>query len=114
MATFDLIVGVLYDRLLVSGQLTGGFETDDFIDTIENAEKASKNLIIDFANCNFISSIVIGLLLKKHISFGESNLKLVIIGLNSILESVFKMTKMNTILYIEPNLESAEKKFFAK
>ncbi len=100
-----------YDHLLVEGQLTGGVETDDFINYIENAEKENKSMIVDFTHCNFISSIVIGLLLKKHIKFGELNKRFIIVGLNSTLDSVFKMTKMNTILYIETDEETAIKKY---
>lgn len=114
MANFNLEIRENYDHLLIDGQLTGGVETDEFISSIEKTESSNKSIVIDFSNCNFLSSIVIGLLLKKHVKFGEMNKKFIVVGLNSTLESVFKMTKMNTILYIEPNLDTAVKKYFDK
>jgi len=109
MANFNLEIGEKYDHLFVDGQLTGGVETDEFINNIEKTENSNKSIVVDFSGCNFISSIVIGLLLKKHVKFNEMNIKFVVAGLNSTLESVFKMTKMNTILYIEPDFEAAKK-----
>lgn len=109
MANFNLQTGDQYDHLMIEGQLTGGVETDEFVSTIEITEKNNKDIIVDFSNCTFISSIVIGFLLKKHIKFGEINKRFIVAGLNSTLESVFKMTKMNTILYIEPDFEAAKK-----
>lgn len=114
MANFILTNEENFDHLLVDGQLTGGVETDEFISSIENAENSNKGIIVDFSNCNFISSIVIGLLLKKHVKFGELNKRFIVVGLNSTLENVFKMTKMNTILYIESNKESAIQRYFNK
>lgn len=114
MANFKLTNEENYDHLLVEGQLTGGVETDEFIASIEISENNNNSIVVDFSGCNFISSIVIGLLLKKHVGFGEINKKFIVVGLNSTLDNVFKMTKMNTILYIEPNKESAEKRYFSK
>lgn len=114
MANFIFTSEENFDHLLVEGQLTGGVETDDFISSIEKSELSNKGIIVDFSNCNFISSIVIGLLLKKHVKFGELNKRFIVVGLNSTLESVFKMTKMNTILYIESDRSTAEKKYFSK
>ncbi len=93
--------------LNVNIQLTGGTETDDFVSAIETAENDKTNLIIDFTNCNYISSIVIGLLLKKHARFSELDLKLMVCGLNPTLENVLKMTKLYSILYVEKNRDTA-------
>lgn len=93
--------------LNVNAQLTGGLETDEFVNSIEIAENDKVNLIVDFSNCNYISSIVIGLLLKKHAKFSELDLKLMVCGLNPTLENVLKMTKLYSILYVEKNRETA-------
>ncbi len=110
MENIEIIKDNNYYLLNVNGQLTGGTETDDFVTSIEEAENDGKNLIVNFENCNYISSIVIGLLLKKYAKFSENNLKFIVCGLNHTLENVFKMTKLFTILYIEKDLEAAKAK----
>lgn len=107
MVNIELTKHPNYYQIDVTGQLTGGTETDSLIEAIEVAQDDKKSLIINMENCIFISSIVIGLLLKKHVKFNELNIKLVITGLNQTLQQVFKMTKLNTILNIESDIDAS-------
>lgn len=98
--------------LILNGQFTGGPETDELNDKFEFITQTQRpSLIMDFSNTTYLSSIVIGLLVKMHARFAEKDGKLIISGLNSTLRSVLKMTKVDTVLHIVETLEEAKSKF---
>ncbi len=99
-----------YKVFNLSGQFTGGPETDEFYDEMVKVDSEKLNLIVNFDGCNYLSSIAIGILVKMHAKFSESNLKLIFCGFNQTLENVLKMTKVLTILNVEADLEAAKKK----
>jgi anti-anti-sigma factor len=97
-----------YVIIHLSGQFTGGTETDDLVTEFDKiAAFPNPVLIVDFENTNFISSIVIGLLVKMHAKFSELDAKLVFCGLNQTLRNVLKMTKVDSIINISDNIEDA-------
>jgi anti-anti-sigma factor len=101
-----------YVILHLNGQFVGGVETDDLITEFEKVVTVKNpQLIVDFTNTTFLSSIVIGLLVKMHAKFSETDGKLFFCGLNPTLRSVLKMTKVDTILNIVDTLEQAKQKF---
>ena len=67
------------------------------------------NLIIDFSNVQFLSSSVLGLLVRisKKIYEGSGQLRLCGIG-PKILE-IFRITRLDRVFEIHENVEEAEK-----
>jgi len=93
----------------LSGQFTGGEETDDLVTAFEQAALTTANpkLIVDFENTTYLSSIVIGLLVRTHAKFSEKDGTLLFCSLNTTLRSVLKMTKVDTVLNITNTLDEA-------
>lgn len=65
------------------------------------------NLILDFSNVRFLSSAVLGLLMRisKKVYEQEGNLKLC--NISSRLYEIFKITRLNKIFDIYDNVEGA-------
>src|SRR4030042_1682464 len=65
------------------------------------------NLILDFCNVRFLSSAVLGLLMRisKKVYEQEGNLKLC--NISSRLYEIFKITRLNKIFDIYDNVEGA-------
>jgi anti-anti-sigma factor len=98
--------------LKLNGHFTGGDETDELIKQMKETAASSDNkLIVDFSRVYFISSIVIGMLVKMYTEFNEKNGKVVYSGFNQTLENVLKMTKVWSFLNIEEDLNAALKSF---
>jgi anti-anti-sigma factor len=97
--------------LNLSGQFTGGSETDVFIEKIEEIEKLHNNyLIVNFSQVSYLSSIVIGLIVKMHAKYDQINSKIIFTGFNQTLESVLKMTKVYSMINVAENIEDAKLK----
>ncbi|MDT3739059.1 MAG: STAS domain-containing protein [Candidatus Kapabacteria bacterium] len=101
-----------YVILRLSGQFTGGEETDKLVEEFEKTVLIpNPGLIVDFANTTYLSSIVIGLLVKMHAKFSETDGKLIFCSLNQTLRNVLKMTKVDTVLNIVDTLDEAKARF---
>lgn len=72
---------------------------------IEQAERI--NLILDFQNVRFLSSAVLGLLIRisKRVYEGDGQLKLC--SINPKIYEIFKITRLTKIFDIYPDIESA-------
>jgi len=72
---------------------------------IEQAERI--NLILDFQNVRFLSSAVLGLLIRisKKVYEGDGQLKLC--SINPKIYEIFKITRLTKIFDIYPDIESA-------
>jgi anti-anti-sigma factor len=97
--------------LNLSGQFTGGNETDVFVEKVDEIEKLHNNyLIINFSGVSYLSSIVIGQIVKMHAKYDQINSKIIFTGFNHTLESVLKMTKVFTLINVAENIEAAKLK----
>ncbi len=100
-----------YSIIHLSGQFTGGAETDELVNEFDKVTNLKNpRLIVDFSNTSYMSSIVIGLLVKTHAKFNEADGTLILCSLNTTLRNVLKMTKVDTVLYIVDSLEQAKEK----
>lgn len=107
-------VEVFDDFAVISpnGHYTGGEETDELVEMIDKyGIAANSNLIINLQNVQYLSSIVIGIIVKMHVKFSESQYKIIFCNLNKTLMDVLKMTKVSSYLNITEDLESAIAKF---
>jgi len=78
---------------------------ESIMSVIEQADRI--NLILDFGNVRFLSSAVLGLLIRisKRIYEHEGQLKLC--NINPKIFEIFKITRLNKVLDIYTDIESA-------
>jgi len=65
------------------------------------------NLILDFRNVKFLSSSVLGLLIRISKKVYEKNGQLRLCNINKKINEIFKITRLNRIFDIYPDLERA-------
>lgn len=91
------------------GNFTGGKETDDLFETLEEIASSDNNkVIVNFQDVAFASSIVIGLFVKTHKLYTDNSGRIIICNLNKTLANVFKITKVADIVDIADDIESAK------
>ena len=74
---------------------------------IERSE--SINLVLDFSNVQFLSSSVLGLLLRISKKIYERNSRLALCSIKPKIYEIFKITHLNKIFEIYDDLDSAVK-----
>lgn len=65
------------------------------------------NLILDFGNVKFLSSAVLGLLLRVSKRIYERDSRLRLCNIDSKIYEIFKVTRLNKIFEIYPDLAGA-------
>jgi anti-sigma B factor antagonist len=65
------------------------------------------NMILDFSNVKFLSSAVLGLLLRISKKIYERDSHLRLCNINPKIYEIFKITRLNKIFEIYPDIESA-------
>jgi anti-sigma B factor antagonist len=78
---------------------------ESLMSVIEQAEHI--NLVLDFSKVNFLSSAVLGLLIRVSKKVYERDGKLVLCNINQKIYEIFKITRLNKIFDISKNLEEA-------
>ena len=73
---------------------------------IEQSEQV--HFILDFSNVQFLSSAVLGLLLRTSKKIYEKNSTLRICNINQKIYEIFKITRLNNIFDIYDDLQAAE------
>lgn len=91
------------------GQFTGGEETDELEQLLaEIKDEGKDSVIVDFEDVSYLSSIVIGLIVRTKADFQKKSKSVIYCNLNKTLEDVLKMTKVWSVLDIAPNIETAK------
>ncbi len=80
---------------------------ESIMSLVEQSEKM--NLILDFCNVRFLSSAVLGLLIRISKKIYERDGALRLCNINPKIYEVFKITRLNRIFDIYQDLESATK-----
>jgi anti-sigma B factor antagonist len=78
---------------------------ESIMSVIEQAERI--NLILDFCNVRFLSSAVLGLLIRVSKRIYESDGKLRLCNINPKIHEVFKITRLTKVFDIYKDIESA-------
>ncbi|MHC4570635.1 MAG: STAS domain-containing protein [Planctomycetota bacterium] len=78
---------------------------ESLMSVIEQAEQL--NLILDFSNVRFLSSSVLGLLIRISKKVYERDGQLKLCNINSKIHEIFKITRLNKIFDIYKDLEGA-------
>ena len=71
------------------------------------------NLILDFCNVEFLSSAVLGLLIRVSKKVYERDGRLKLCNINPRIYEVFKITRLDEIFDIHPDIDSASKSWAA-
>lgn len=99
-----------YTVIHLNGQFVGGDETDKIFDMVQSVLNGKhKNLVLDFSNVIYFSSIVIGKLIKANRDFMDAPGKIFICNLNQTLKEVFRITKVTNYVTIKDSIEEAVK-----
>jgi len=75
------------------------------VSIIEQTERI--NLILDFINVKFLSSAVLGLLIRVSKKVYENDGQLKLCNINPKIYEIFKITRLTKIFDIYPDVESA-------
>lgn len=78
---------------------------DSIMSVIEQAERI--NLILDFCNVRFLSSAVLGLLIRISKKVYERDGQLRLCNIRPKIYEIFKITRLTKIFDIYPDVESA-------
>lgn len=72
---------------------------------IEQSERI--NMVLDFGNVKFLSSAVLGLLIRVSKKVYEKDGKLMLCNINKKIYEIFKITRLTKIFDIYPDIQSA-------
>jgi anti-sigma B factor antagonist len=78
---------------------------ESIMSVIEQAQRI--NLILDFSNVKFLSSAVLGLLIRVSKKIYERDSQLRLCNINPKIYEIFKITRLTKIFDIYPDVESA-------
>lgn len=78
---------------------------ESIMSVIEEGERI--NLILDFCNVRFLSSAVLGVLIRISKKVYESDGQLRLCNINARIYEIFKITRLTKIFDIYPDVESA-------
>lgn len=78
---------------------------ESIISIVEQADRL--NLILDFSNVRFLSSAVLGLLIRISKKIYERDGQLRLCNINPKIYEIFKITRLNKIFDIYQDVESA-------
>ncbi len=78
---------------------------ESIMSVIEQAQRI--NLILDFSNVKFLSSAVLGLLIRVSKKIYERDSQLKLCNINPKIYEIFKITRLTKIFDIYPDIESA-------
>lgn len=78
---------------------------ESIMSVIEQSDQV--NMILDFSNVKFLSSAVLGLLLRVSKKIYERDSQLRLCNIDPKIYEIFKITRLNKIFEIFPDIDSA-------
>jgi anti-sigma B factor antagonist len=106
----DIIVDDRNDFVILklNGNLIEGPETHEFNEIIAKYLKINKKkFIIDFADIKYINSTGLSIIFRAYLAIAKAEGKFKIANLNSKLNNLLSITKLNTLFEIEKDINSA-------
>ncbi len=67
------------------------------------------NVVLDFSQVSFMSSAMLGKLVKLNKKCKEYKVKLAMCGIRKDIMEVFKMTRLNKVFNIQPDIATARR-----
>jgi len=74
-------------------------------------KQAHRKIILDFSQVRFLSSMILGVLIRLRKRSAAINGRVVLCGLRPELHKVFKISKLDSLFEFYPNEEEALKSF---
>jgi anti-sigma B factor antagonist len=97
---------VLIFRL--AGQLVGGAEGDALREAIQAAfTRGCRKVLVDLHDVSWVNSTGLGILISGHLSATAHGGSLLMTGASRRIESIFQVTRLNTVFRLYPDEESA-------
>lgn len=91
----------------VDGQLIVGNRQDLKDKVLARLEEGARNFVIDFARTGYIDSSGLGVLVSISKKIREAGGELRLASLSEDLQTLFELTKLDTLFQIRDNLEEA-------
>ena len=80
------------------GELTGGDETVDLRQSIEELiKKENKRLVIDLAKVHYVNSSALGVLAWAHTNYAKRDGKIVLCNVEKNINNIFVITKLSLV-----------------
>ncbi len=93
----------------LSGQFTGGKETDDLLNYISiHCTPPKNNIIINLQDVTYLSSIALGIFVKTNANVIKHQGNMVFCNVNEVVQNLFDITKVNSYFQITDSIESAK------
>ena len=93
----------------LSGQFTGGKETDDLLTLINvHCTPPHNNVVLDLKEVTYLSSIALGVFVKTNANIIKSQGNMVFCNVNEVVQNLFDITKVNSFFQIAESVESAK------
>ena len=83
------------------------------LDTVIDASTETR-VVLDFAKVQFMSSSMLGKLVKTQKKVTSYKAKMKLANVSNEIREVFKITRLDKLFSIEPDVESARKAFLKK
>lgn len=92
----------------LSGQFTGGEESEEFQGLLQQAIKNSgRVVVVDVANVTYINSSFIGGLLAAHTSISRRGGSIVLAAVPEVLQQILRVTKLDNVFDIYASVDEA-------
>lgn len=96
----------------IRSSLTGEEEIDDLREAVSDfIEQGIKNLIIDLARVNLITSVGLGALISAHTSFSKNGGEMILANVGKSIKNIFIITKLTEVFEICNTTKDAIEKF---
>jgi len=103
----DAVIATLTDEKILDEADVSGLE-GSILPLIESSE--SINLVLDFSNVKFLTSAVLGLLIRISRRIYESQGQLKLCGINPRILEIFRITRLERVFDIHPDRYDAIRK----
>ncbi len=98
-----------YFTVRLTGNYTGGRETDELRDILKDISQKEKNkVMIDLQEVEHIVSPILGIFLSANANFSQNNGKMVLLNPNTYLSDMFKITKLADVISIVYSIHDAK------
>jgi anti-sigma B factor antagonist len=95
----------------VDGQLIVGNRHDLKSKVLDAMDAGDRRFVVDFTNTGYIDSSGLGVLVSLAKRLREVGGDLVLAGLNEDLQTLFELTKLDTLFKIAPSVQEAMSAF---
>lgn len=90
------------------GYLTGGDETDELQQTIQNlADGGNKSLIVNLGDTQHLNSTALGVLIQAHTNYVRRSGQMKLCSVDKKIENIFVITKLSLVFDVYQNEELA-------